>query len=66
MATINEVEAQDALNDALKALQRVREMCDHVGYSSQVRVPLTNAHRELQYALDTAMTRGKEHEPAFS
>lgn len=55
MTTFDETAANDAIKDALKALQRAREMVERAGYGSQVVVPLADAQREAQYALDTAL-----------
>ena len=57
MATSDEATANDAIKDALKALQRARELSERVGYGSLVVGPLMDAQREAQYALDTAEGR---------
>ncbi|WP_223467688.1 hypothetical protein [Massilia soli] len=55
--TPDEVAANDAFHDALKALQRARELSLRAGYGSLVVVPLAEAQRETQYAFDTARER---------
>jgi hypothetical protein len=57
MATFDESAANEAIKDALKALQRARELNKRAGYGSQVVGPLVDAQREAQYALDTALGR---------
>ena len=53
----DESTAQEAIRDALKALQRARELSERVGYGSLVVGPLVDAQREAQYALDTVLGR---------
>ncbi len=57
MATSNESTANEAIKDALKAIQRARELSERAGYGSLVVGPLVDAQREAQYALDTALGR---------
>lgn len=57
MATSDESTAQEAIKDALKALQRARELSERAGYASLVVGPLVDAQREAQYAFDTALGR---------
>lgn len=58
MATnANEAAANEAIKDALKAIQRAQELCERAGYGSLVVGPLADAHRDAQYALDTALGR---------
>ena len=57
MDTSDEVAANEAIHDALKALQRARELSLRAGYGSLVVCPLAEAQRETQYALDTARER---------
>lgn len=52
-----EVEANNALQTALKALLRASELCEQAGYGSLVMGPLADAQRETNYALDTALGR---------
>ena len=52
-----EVAANEALKDALKALQRALELSERAGYGSQVIGPLVISQKEAQYALDTALGR---------
>lgn len=57
MATVDESTANEAIKDALKAIQRARELSERAGYGSLVVGPLADALREAQYALDTALGR---------
>jgi hypothetical protein len=57
MATSDESTANEAIKDALKAIQRARELIERAGYGSLVVGPLVDAQREAQYALDTALGR---------
>jgi hypothetical protein len=57
MATSDESTANEAIKDALKAIQRARELSERAGYGSLVVGPLVDAQREAQYALDTALGR---------
>ena len=52
-----ETAANQSLKDALRAILRARELCERAGYGSQVIGALADAHREAQYALDTALGR---------
>lgn len=52
-----ETVANDAIKDALKALQRAIELAEQAGYGSLVLGPLADAQREARYAHDTAMGR---------
>lgn len=54
---VEEKDAQEALRAAVKALLRASELCEAVGYGSQVLGPLADAQREANYALDTALGR---------
>lgn len=54
---LDEIAANEALANALKALHRARELCERAGYGSQVLGPLSDAQRETQYALDTVLGR---------
>lgn len=55
--TTQELTANDAIKDALKAIQRALELSERAGYGRQVRCPLSDAQRETQYALNTALGR---------
>lgn len=55
--TAAEVEANNALQAALKALWRASELCEQAGYGSLVMGALADAQRETNYALDTALGR---------
>jgi len=57
MAAFDETAANEALAEALKALQRALELCKKAGYGSQVVGPIFDAQRETKYALDTALGR---------
>ena len=57
MDTSDEVAANQAIHDALTALQRARDLSVRAGYGSLVVGPLVDAQRETQYALDTASER---------
>lgn len=57
MATPEEAAANKAIGDALKALQRARELSERAEYGSMVIGPLADAQRDAQYALDTALGR---------
>lgn len=57
MASFDETAANEAIKDALKALQRACELSERAGYGSLVIGPLVDAQREAQYALDTALGR---------
>jgi hypothetical protein len=57
MTTSDEAAANKAIGDALKALQRARELSERAKYGSLVIGPLVDAQRETQYALDTALGR---------
>lgn len=52
-----EATANEAIKDALKALQRAIELAEQAGYGSQVLGPLADAQRETRYAHDTAIGR---------
>lgn len=55
--SLDEQAANEAIKDALKALQRAGELSERAGYGSLVVGPLADAQREAQYALDTALGR---------
>ena len=57
MPSLDEVAANEAIKDALKAIQRARELSERAGYGSLVIVPLADAQHETQYALDTVLGR---------
>ncbi|MFC5477191.1 hypothetical protein [Massilia suwonensis] len=57
MQSDKETAANEALKEALKALQRAGELCERADYGSQVLGPLRDAQRDTQYALDTALGR---------
>jgi hypothetical protein len=52
-----ELEADTALKDALKAIQRARELCERADYGGQILTPLADAHCEVKFAHDTALGR---------
>ena len=53
-----ESDANDAIRAAVDALKNAIDMSERVVYGSQVLVPLRDALRETQYALDIAEGRG--------
>ena len=55
--TSAEVEANEALQSALKALLRTSELWEQAGYGSLVLGPLADAQHVTNYALDTALGR---------
>jgi hypothetical protein len=57
MSTNTELTANEAIKDALKALQRAVELSERAEYGSLILGPLEDARREIQYAYDTAMGR---------
>ncbi|WP_170836178.1 hypothetical protein [Pandoraea sp. ISTKB] len=54
---MDEVSENEAVKEALKALQRAKELSERAGYGGMVLGPLADAHREAQSALDTALGR---------
>lgn len=57
MLSQEESAANDAIKDALKALQRALELSERAEYGSLILGPLSDAQRETRYALDTALGR---------
>lgn len=57
MLSEKETEANKAVHDALKAIQRARELCERAEYGMLVLEPLADAQRSTQYALDTVLGR---------
>ena len=57
MTTFDESAANEAIKDALKSIQRARELSERAGYGSLVVGPLVDAQREAEYALDAALCR---------
>lgn len=53
----SETVAQNAIKEALQALERARELSEQAGYGSLVLGSLVEAQRSAQYAYDTAMGR---------
>lgn len=49
--------ANEAIKEALKALNRAIELSEQAGYGSLVLGPLADAQRDTQYAYDTATGR---------
>lgn len=49
--------ANEAIKEALKALQRALELSERARYGSLVLGPLADAQRDTQYAYDTATGR---------
>lgn len=52
-----ETAANEAIKEALQALQRAVEMSERAGYGSQVLGPLADAQRDTRYAHETALGR---------
>ena len=52
MATSDESTANEAIKDALKAIQRARELSERAGYGSLVVGPLVDAQREAPVAFN--------------
>lgn len=57
MTTFDASATNKAIKDALKSIQRARELSEWAGYGSQVVLPLVDAQHEAKYALDTALGR---------
>ena len=57
MSIDKEALANDAIRDALKAIQRARELSERAEYGSLVLGSLNDAQLSTQYALDTALGR---------
>jgi hypothetical protein len=57
MSSPEESAANEAIQNALKALLRAGELAERAGYGSLVLGPLADAQRDTQYALDTALGR---------
>jgi hypothetical protein len=57
MLSDKETEANNAVKEALKAIERARELCERDEYGMLVLEPLAGAQRSTQYALDTALGR---------
>ncbi|TQK01267.1 hypothetical protein [Herbaspirillum sp. SJZ107] len=57
MLSDKETAANDAVKEALKAIQRARELCERADYGMLVSEPLADAQRSTQYALDTVLGR---------
>lgn len=57
MTSDKETAANEAIRDALKAIQRARELSERAEYGSLVLGSLADAQLSTQYALDTVMGR---------
>jgi hypothetical protein len=57
MSSDKESAANEAIRDALKAIQRARELSERAEYGSLVRGPLADEQLTTQYALDTVLSR---------
>jgi hypothetical protein len=57
MSSEKEATANEAIRDALKALQRARELSERAEYGVLVLGPLADAQLSAQYALDTVLGR---------
>lgn len=53
----HEQQANAAISEAIKALQKAHQVSETAGYGSQVLAPLDEALRAALYALDTAEGR---------
>lgn len=52
-----EKEANDALKDALRSIQRARELCERAEYGGLLLASLVSGHRDIQCAHDMALDR---------
>jgi hypothetical protein len=52
-----EREASEAIQAAQQALARALELSERAEYGTQIMISLRDAHKEVVYALDTAMGR---------
>jgi hypothetical protein len=57
MSSEKEATANEAISDALKAIQRARELSERAEYGSLVLGPLADAQLSAQYALDRVLGR---------
>jgi hypothetical protein len=57
MSSENETTANEAIREALKALQRARELSERAEYESLVLGPLADAQLSAHQALDVALGR---------
>lgn len=57
MTSDKETAANEAIRDALKAIQRARELSERAEYRSLVLGPLADAQLSTQYALDMVLGR---------
>jgi len=57
MSIIKEATANEAIRDALKAIQRARELSERAEYGALVLGPLAEAQLSTLYALDTVLGR---------
>lgn len=55
--TMAEREASDAIQAAQQALARALELSERADYGTQIMISLRDAHKEVVYALDSAMGR---------
>lgn len=55
MSIEKEATANEAIRDALKALQRTRELSDQAGYGALVLGPLADAQLNAHHALNVAL-----------
>jgi hypothetical protein len=57
MSSDKETVANESIREALKAIQRARELSERAEYGSLILGPLADAQLSTQYALDTALGR---------
>lgn len=57
MSSEKESAANEAIRNALNAIQRARELSERAEYGSFVLGPLADAQLSAQYALDTVLGR---------
>lgn len=55
--TMAEREASEAIQAAQQALARALELSERAGHGTQIMSTLRDAHKEVAYALDTALGR---------
>jgi hypothetical protein len=64
--SIEEIEAVEAVRQALAALDRAADLCERVGYGSLVLGPLADAARDTRYALETVEPAAERTQPPRS
>ena len=56
-ASLEELAADEAIEQALKALARAVELAERAGYGVEVQSPLADAQKNVRYAHDVAVGR---------